>query len=114
MADLSLFDIQTFKVRDLPIGTVYLIIKSIAESSIYGTFQALFTSISLPGLLNTSEWFTDIFVKTNMSLADLIGHVKRAGDTGSLKQYLNTVIVDDIKQSHMYDVEKRLRALEHR
>lgn len=106
---ISEFDILAFKIKDYPFGITCLIVKAISASPICSTFWQL---MGINNPVNDVIGFSELFVSSNMTLHDLIGHMKRSGDMGELRNYLSTVIVSEIQRSNMYQIEKRLRELE--
>lgn len=104
------FKIQAYRIIDMPTYITYSILKILQSNDrIFTTMKTLFNI----GYENTPDWFLEICIVTNMTLHDLIGHVKRAGDSGEIKAKLQTV-VDIIRNSYMFQLEKRIKAIENK
>lgn len=104
------FKIQAYRIIDLPVYISYSIITILRSNErIFMTLKTLFNSESE----NAQEWFTDVCIGTNMTFHDLIGHVKWAGDSGEIKNKLQ-VIVDMIRNSYMFQLEKRVEVIENK
>lgn len=103
------FKIQAYPIKDLPAYITYAILKIIQSNSVvFDTFHKLMT-VNITDA--DGNWFTEVCANTNMTLHDLIGHMKRSNDSGEIRTKLGT-IVDMIRQSHLYKLEKRIEALE--
>jgi hypothetical protein len=101
------FHIQAYKIKDLPVSIVYLILKTIKSNQVFSTFQSL-----MGRSIDDIGQFLEICIKTNMTLHDLIGHMKRSNDHGEIRTFLSTNVVEEIRNSYMYQMEKRLFILE--
>lgn len=104
------FKIQSLLIKNLPTYISYTILKILQSNyRVLGTLKTL-----LGGLQDTDQiWFLEVCMTMDLSLHDLIGHVKRAGDSGELKTKLLTV-VNDIRNSYHFQLEKRVEAIENK
>jgi hypothetical protein len=106
------FKIQSYRIVDLPTYITCNVLKHIQyDVKVWETFLALMGADKTNNNTGNYMWFLEICSDTNMTLHDIIGHMKRSGDSGAVKRRLGEV-VDQIRNSHQYQLEKRIEILE--